>query len=390
MPIRKHGNGWIVRRGIVKCVSTRKEATAFLMLLESGLADVQRKHAEQARPCCRIRDKIGEFLSDSEIGLRRRPCAPKTLAMYKKRLLMFDAAFHSKPLDAITREEVESWIRRRKRNNARGGTVTAGTINTDLVSLRAFAAWAQGKGYAPASLPLMTVGKLRVTGTISGTGRKPPKSLDMGEVLDAVARIKALREDIGLLLEGMILLCLRPHALCLLRRNELKLPMNGNPGRIKSAALKGYYERSLPILPGTAYHTWAREVLALAKRTLRRAPRPDEPLMICTTMRSRTNPGGWTTGTLDKAMARVCEKLAFRFTPYQIRHSVLSWLQQNPGISPATTQAAAAHASIATQDFYGKRNAQDAMPAYVAISELMARHKKNDSGEDQGGGVSSG
>ncbi|MCD8141153.1 MAG: hypothetical protein LUE17_15525 [Planctomycetaceae bacterium] len=90
----------------------------FDTILESSLAEAERKFGEQIKPCCRIRDKLDEFLSDSELGLRRRPCNAMTLALHRKRLLVFDAAFHSKPIDSITREEVEAWMRRRTKKTA--------------------------------------------------------------------------------------------------------------------------------------------------------------------------------------------------------------------------------------------------------------------------------
>lgn len=389
MTIRKHTSGWIVRRNIWKILPTRKDAEAFDLLLESALAEAQRKLDNQIRPCCRIRDRIEEFLSDSALGLCRRPCSQETLKLHRKRLLAFDQAFHSKPLDTITREELEAWIRRRMRKSSGSRRVLPDTVNADLVSLRAFAKWAQAKGYAPALLPFLAVGKLRTTGKIAGTNRMPPKALEISELLALVDKVKAVREDVGLLLEGMILFCLRPRALWKLRRGDLKLPVRGASGSLKSIPLKGHHERSLPIFPDSQQHVWAKNCIALAKRKHRRTPRPQDPLIISLSGRSERNPGGWTTATLDKTLARICERLGVTFTAYQIRHSVISWLQQNPGMSPAATQAAAAHSSITTQDIYGKRHGREAVPAFHALSDLVANHR-NDGGGSEGkaGGVS--
>lgn len=121
-------------------------------------------------------------------------------------------------------------------------------------SLRAFAKWAQEKGHAPAALALMTVGKLRTKGNIPGTNRKPPKALEIAEAISMIAQVKEWRPDAGLLLEGMVLFCLRPHALCRLRRGDVKLPSGGSPGSLHSVGLKGYHDRLLPIFAGTCQH----------------------------------------------------------------------------------------------------------------------------------------
>ncbi len=386
--IRKCTSGWVVRRNVWKTLSTRKDAEAFALHLESAMAEVQRRFDAQTKPCCRIRDRIEEFLADCAIGLQRRSCNPDTIKTHRKRLLAFDAAFHSRPLDAITREEVEGWMKRRKRGASGRAGVAPDTVNADLVSLKAFARWAQAKGHAPALLPFLTVGKLRINGKIAGTNRKPPKAMEMAEVLALLGKIKSMREDVALFLEGMVLFCLRPHALWKLRRGDVKLPVNGTPGSLKSIPLKGYHERLLPIFPDSQQHAWARECIALFRRRHRRSPRPHDPLLICLPGRSKVNPGGWTTATLDRAVAAICKKLGVTFTVYQVRHSVISWLHQNPGMSPAATQAAAAHSSITTQDAYGKRHGREALPAYHALSVLVANHRNdNRAPEGKAGGV---
>ena len=389
MTIRKRTNSWVVRRNIWKSLPTRKDAEAFALLLESALAEAQRKFDAQVKPCCRIRDRIEDFLSDCAIGLQRRSCNQDTIKLHRKRLLAFDQTFHSKPIDTITREELESWVKRRLRAQPKGRRVLPDTVNSDLVSLRAFAKWAQAKGHAPALLPFLAVGKLRTIGKISGTNRKPPKALEISELLTLVGAIKAVREDVGLLLEGMILFCLRPRALWKLRPCDLKLPVRGASGSLKGIPLKGHHERSLPIFPDSQQHVWAQDCIALSRRKHRRAPRPHDPLIISLTGRSRQNPGGWTTDNLDKTLTRICKMLGVHFTAYQIRHSVISWLHQNPGMSPAATQAAAAHSSITTQDIYGKRHGREAVPAFHALSDLVANHRKDDAiPEGKVGGVS--
>lgn len=388
MAIRKVGGSWEVHRVVRKRVPSRKDAEAFSRLLESAVAEAARKHEFSIKPCCVIRDKLDEFLSDSELGLRRRPCGGDTLALHKKRLLAFDRAFHSRPIDAISLEDLEGWIRRRAKTRGRTGRIKADTVNADLVSLRAFGRWAMAKGYAPAALPFMAVGKLRAKGKVGGFNQRPPKALEMGELLAVIERIAAEREDVGLLLKGMALFCLRPRALCLLRRVDLKLPKGGHPGSLTCAGLKGGHERQLPIVPGSEQHTWAKSCIALFRRVRNRSPKGHEPLLFNLTGRRGASGRGWNTAGFDRVLSHVCSKLEIAFTAYQARHSVISWLQKTPGMSAAATQAAAAHSNVNTQNIYGRRHARDAVPAFIALSDLVAKHRKTVShGEARGGDV---
>lgn len=389
MTVFKRGKSWVARRDFQKHFKSRGDAQKFSVILESTLMEALRKFEARVKPCCRIRDKLAEFLRDCKAGMGRRPCSQSTLDRHKKRLLMFDSVFHSRPLDAVTREEVAAWMARRLKSGKHGKPIDAGTVNADMISLKSFARWAQSKGYAPPALAFMVVPKLRVKGLIAGTNRKPPRALEMGELLCSIAMVKAVREDIGLLLEGMVLFCLRPHGLWNLRRGDLKLPENGEPGRLRCMGLKGFHERELSIQPGSEQHAWAESCIKLFKETHRRLPRGNEPLLVNTRPRGRNKISGWTTANLDNALARVCGTLGIKFTPYQIRHSVISWLHQNPGISPAATQTAAAHASVTTQDVYGKRRGSEAIPAYDALSIFVGQHRRDmEKGGGSEGGVS--
>lgn len=383
MSIHKHKNGWVFRKEVWRLLPDRAAATAYGNHVASALAAAERGYSEQVEPCCRIRDKLDEFLTDSLAEIGRRPCNKQTARLHRKRLLVFDQAFHSTPLDCIDRAALERWIKRRL-----AGGVMPDTVNADMVSLRSFSRWAQKKGYAPALLPFLAVGRLMVKGKLPGTNRNPPKALEISEMLTIVARVKNEREDVGLLLEGMILFCLRPGAVAKLRRRDLILPVGNSSGRLENQALKGFFDRSLVILPGSEQHVWANRCLALAKKKRRRALRPNEPLVIHLGGCSKRNPGGWTTDSLDRVLAGLCRNLGIKFTSYQIRHSVISWLQENPRLSPATVQAAAAHSRIETQNTYGKRRGDEAAPAFKILSNLMRQGPTTTAPEGKGGDVS--
>lgn len=393
MTIRKQGDAWVVRRNITRRWPSKKAAIAYDLILESALAEAERRHDNDERPC-RIRDRLNEFLADSAAGLRRKPCNAETVALNKKRLLAFDAVFHSKPLDAITRTRVEQWMKRRLRGEG-GKRLGAGTVNSELATLKAFAKWAQQKGYAPPALPLLTVGRLRIKGLVPGFNSKPPKALEMGELMDIIARIEKEREDVALVLKGMACFCLRPGAVCALRRRDVVLPKGDAPGRLESQALKRHFDRSLPIFPGSVQHAWVLQCLDFARRLRCRSRSgkplslaPDEPLVLCRSGRCVKNPGGWTTQAMDGVVAAICGKLGIDFIPYQIRHSTVSWLQRQPDISPAGVQAAAGHSRIGTQDIYGKRRGSEAIPAFQALSYRLQQYGATENPEGRRGDVS--
>jgi integrase len=389
--IKKQSSGtWAVHKHVSKRFPKRGEAEAFSILLDSAVAEALRKLVKQERPC-RIREKLDKYLADCAAGLGRRSCDKQTLERHRKRLLMFDKIFHSKPIDAIPKSKVEAWMRRRSQENHHGKRIEPDTVNQDLTMLQAFARWCWKKGFAPADIPILTVGKLRVKGKIPGTNSRPPQAIEPHELLKIMDRIEAEREDVGLVLKGMFLFCLRPKAVCALRRRNLLLPFGNIPGCLESKALKGFHDRMLTILPESEQHAWATQCLDLARRSRSRNLERDEPLVVNVKSRNgRRNLGGWTTDTFDRTLAIICGKLEIKFKAYQVRHSAISFLQQNPAISPASVQSAAGHSRIETQNIYGKRRGQEAVPSFEALSDRVKQHRAVAAEDDSGGDVPGG
>lgn len=341
---RTKSGKYAYQKHVYKVFGTRRDLQNYRRQHEAALARLDH-HASLEPSCCGIRDRLEKFLRDRTEGIGCAPCGEKTAALYRRTLLRFDAAFHSKPLAAVTRSELEAW-RRRRRQAVNGKRVMRDTVNRDIDMLKTFARWAQGQGWAPADLPLLTLPRLWEPGKLAGLNRKPPRYMGTEQLFGAIGRIGSVRRDIGLFFEGMLFFVLRPAALGRLRRRDVSLPVRGRPGRLWLERIKGMHGRYVTIDPGSLAERWARECLAMGAGL-----GPDGPLLICMGGRSRINPGGWTTATLDRAVARACGAVGLKFTPYMIRHSAIAWAHRDPRMSAANVQVAAGHARITTQTF---------------------------------------
>lgn len=151
MAVRKLGQKWGVRFHIQRVCANKGGAQAFEQRMRSLFALAKRDQNAGIEPCS-IRLKLKAFLSDSRIGLGRRPCGYKTLERHRRRLEIFDSAFQHKrqlPRHGGALDQAAYCLRRLLRY-----------VNSDLVSLRAFARWARKKGYAFLTPPLMLVDRL--------------------------------------------------------------------------------------------------------------------------------------------------------------------------------------------------------------------------------------
>lgn len=357
------------RRHICCSGLTLAEKRRFEKIMESAIARARDEFARGAKPCQSIRDIIEPFLKYRRAGLGRRPCGPKTAELYRRRLTRFDQAFHSRPLDAIGQEEVENWMLKRLKN------VSGDTVQAEVDALKALARWAIKKGHATANLPLLLADRIQTPGKVAGKNRRPPKIMEITALLDLIDRIEAVRPDIGLFFRGMLHFNIRPKGIADLKCRDLRLPRGGAAGLLDTSRLKGLYDRSLPIEEGSPAHGWALDCWRLAKEH-HRPTQGNAPLIICISGRSRRNPGGWTTDTLDKAVDQVCRRLGVDFTPYIIRHSLITWLQDQPEVSAAAIQAHAGHSKRTTQDIYSHRVARDAESARKAIDKLLKARQR--------------
>ncbi len=364
MAYRKHGGGRQVRLQIRLKVKTKGDVMRAKKIFRSKIAEAKRMIREGEVGCCSIRGRLEKFLQDSNDGLGRRPAGYKTLERHRRRLLIFDKAFQGKPLDAIEREHVERWIHRRL-----AAGVSPDTVNADLISLRAFARWAQFKGDAPAVLPLLTVNRLYVRGKLAGKNRKPPMAKEIGELLAILGKIRKRRADMGLFLLGMALFGLRPANVWKLRREDAKPPRGADLGRLHVKGIKGTPDRWLAVPAGSLRAKWLRDCLALGRK--RGADQPRSPLVPSFGGKSSRNPGGWTTGAFDMALRRLLASMKIRLTAYQVRHSCMTWLLRSKRMGPAHTQRYAGHTRLETQNAYNHLIGHEAEPAYEEMEKVM-------------------
>ncbi len=366
MAYRKHGaGGYQVRTHARINVPDKGAAIRASRILASKIAEARRLVREGTAPCCSIGDKMDEFLSDAAAGLGRRRRGYETLKRHRRRLDMFNKAFQRKPIDAIERKQVERWIKRRLATG-----VTADTVKIDLASLYAFARWARKKQYAPARLPLLDVEKLHTEEKMPGTNQKRPKVLETGELKRVIKKIEEVRPDMALFLKGMVFWGRRPAAVASPRREDATLPFAKDRGRIRFPPLKGGSEEIFSIFPGTKHEEWTRECLAFGQEYGCGDPR--SPLVPCIGSRSRKCPGGWTTQSFDMALSRLLKKLRIDITAYVVRHSCMTFLSRQEGVTPASIQKFASHRRSGTKDNYIHLTNADAEIAFQRIGEEFA------------------
>ena len=241
--------------------------------------------------------------------------------------------------------------------------------------MKSFARWAQENNFAPPVLPLLLTPRIQTGGKVGGTNWRPPKVMDIYSLLDIIDRIKAERRDIGLFFYGMLFFNLRPSEVADLKRGDLRLPERGRAGTLEARRIKTGQEVTLPVPEGSERHGWVVDCLALAKQEGR--PTADgAPLIICSTGKSRRNPGGWTTDILDQAVERVCRKLGEKIRPYLIRHSIVSYLHNHTALPSGSVSAHAGHAKQTTTNHYSHRAVKDALPAFAEVEKVVLARKQ--------------
>ncbi len=363
--MRKTERTYTFSRQVRRTFKSKADRARFARHLESGISDAERKTRDGDAPCVTIRAGLNTFLRDSKIGLGRRMCSAKTRQLHRRRLETFAAAFHNRPLDAISREQVERWMEKRV------GEVSGDTVNVELVSLFAFARWAQAKGLAPDILPLLRVQKLCVPGKLPGKNRKPPRARDLTALVEVLVCLKEQREDIYFFLLGMAYFGLRPAAVAGLRREDATLPRGGGDGQLFVRGLKGAPDRYLAVPVDSPRAEWVRDCLALGRKYGRIGTR--SPLVPCESGKSTRNPGGWTTSSLDDALRRLCRRLKIKLKPYDIRHSCMAWLLRRKQVGPANSQGYAGHGRVDTQNAYNSLVGSEAELAFREVEGEVRR-----------------
>lgn len=371
MPPRKSRRSCVVRLHVSKACNSLSEKRRCEKLVKAAVAQALHDFKHGVKPCCTIREKLDNFLDERTRGIDDKPCNERTAARYRRWLLMFDRAFHSEPLAAITLEMVKDWMKRRLEKPRRGTNVSGDTVNIQISTLKMFSRWAQANGFAPDSLPLLRAPRIQVAGKMPGKNWRPPKVMDAEPLLDIIDAIKEARRDIGLFFQMMFYFNLRPSEAAALRRADLRLPAGGRDGSLKVFRIKTQLQQTVPVMHDSFAHRLVKECLQLARETLETI-NDNTPLIICLSGRSRRNPHGWMTDTLDKATARVCGRLGLPLShPYLIRHSIITYLDQQSDVDSASVTAHASHSKSTTTDIYKHHKPEHILPALLAIEKLM-------------------
>lgn len=377
MAVKKLRDGtYRARREASIPAQTADEAERADAMIRAAIEDAKRRYYRGDRSCIALSDAtIADFLAHQSVA---RANDAKSLASYRARLRRFAERFADRPLESIGREKIERWIADRlrakghRRRYCPAASLSRDTVNADLKALRAFCRWAISRGLAPAGLEILSVPTLRVTGKIRGN-RYPPRALVRHNFLDILRRINRKSPQLALVLRGMILLGARPAALFAINRADIQMPTSTSAGSVALRPTKGGAEGSIAIPPGSLREALFRDAIALFARYHGRRPRADDPAFPSRRGKLRSRPLGWSSATFANALRKACGRLRIRnFSAYTARHSAITWLQQQPGVSAASIQSFARHLQVTTQEAYSHRTGAEAERAYAQMETAMS------------------
>jgi integrase len=377
MPIERTTQGrYRVTTKASATVDTQEDAARLSGILSSAIEQGKQKYATGAAACLALTpDVVAEFLNHQEVS---RHNDQTTLASYRRRLGHFLRQFPGRPLDSIGRGELEAWIKTRlqtkgsRRLYRPSPTISRDTVAQDIKALRTLCRWAIDNGRAPVDLKILTVA-VRCKGK-TRANRYPPRAIVRHSFLDWERRIHAAAPHIAIVLRGMLLFGLRPAALFALNRGDAHLPRGSSAGSLMVKGLKGGVEGSIPIPPKSLRESLLKEAFSFFRDRHGRQ-RAYDPIFATKRGRSLRRPRGWTSDSYAHALSALCDRLGIpaEFRAYTARHSAVTWLQQQPDISPANVQAYARHLRISTQDAYSHRSGADAETAYEEMERALDR-----------------
>lgn len=374
-----------VRREVRRRFASEDEAERFRGLVDEAMSWAAQRFDDGEAPCISIGAGLAAFLRDQR---EVRANASSTLADYRRRLTRFDEDFGGLPLSLITREQVKAWRSRRlaergksRQHDAARPTISRQVVNAEIGMLQRFGRWAIGEGLAPAGLELLHVERLCVPGLVRRGNRHVPSALP-------ARRLRAYLGDLDRggyryladLLRAMALTGLRPAALVQLDWGDITWPQGREPGELRVAGLKGNPGGAVPLLRDATLETVLqrqREWLRAQGRSVAQGARVFQS--------ARGRRPGWTVSGFGHALRHASRRVGWEgVTAYVVRHSAVSWLQQQPGVSLAVVQAYARHLRVATQEVYSHRSGAEAEPAYAAVERLVDAPHQRRSGGDAG------
>lgn len=413
MSVKRLRGRWRVDARIALDFDSRSDAAAADARARRVLARL-RDDLENPAPRCTIAQHLDEFLEEIRLGIDRRvACSVTTVARHRARLLAFSAAWPGRTLDAIGRRDVALWIKSRMSGKKR---VRPHTVNLDLASLRLFARWAHERGHAPENPDLVRLRPVAAKGRVAGNNA-PPRFLAPPRLRDMLAAFGAERPDIGLVLEGMCYFGLRPRALVDSRWSHVARPRGGHAGYYLPPVIKGGKNTAIPIHPDSVAAQWLDRCAELWRRyTGKKKPGRSSPLLPAQPVgwdgdrpdadnrarirrrrrpRPMRNPGGWTTDRLCRQFRKAVGERRFglpgdaALTPYTVRHSMMMWLKDQPGISANDRQRYAGHRRATTQEFYVQALAAGGDDTVYDAAQCIAppppRRPEEDDAEDDSG-----
>lgn len=312
---------------------SRQELARFAAWVAARLSAAGADAAPAAH--CRLDDALPKFLRYQK---RKRRVAPATWSKAKRILSQFAADLGPNcDLAQISHHALERWQLRR------AAQAKPGTVNAEIKTLKFFARWCIRNGLWLATEE--TVSWLRLE--LIHDRPRQPEPLSQPE-LETVMSI--LPHHVALPLWAMALTVDRPGALCALRAGDIVQPdlAHDRPGWLRLRQRKGGQLRTLSLWAGSLLEDVLAAAALIYLERHKRKWRPQDRVFNSNPVGKRPKP--WTISGLDHAVAHHVAKAECqgllpkpgRFTPYSIRHSLITWAAQQ-GASTYERQLLAGH-----------------------------------------------
>ena len=308
-------------------------------------------------------EKIGEFIEYRRIEAR---LTPATLRNYQNRLGVLLELIGRETLQDITREDIFnvkkilSGKAGKNRRHQQGKGLSPDTINQYLQVFRQYIEYARNvryevRGFLPCETALTPI---RTSEKIQG-GRYVPSVLYPVEIVELLDIVKEYNIYVWVMMCGVWCTARRPAQLKQVRWRDYTEPVLTATGVIRIIGGKGGPASSIPIKYGGKLH----KVIELIRKKRKKVKL--DGYVFCT-------PTGkcWSTSYLDtrfKMAVRDCEKYSW-VTPYIIKHSAITYMQECDGITPAMVQKQAGHTRITSQEAYTHRD-RTVLDASVGVLE---------------------
>ena len=352
MGIKKQGDRYQVRVVKKKVFEDRELAVSYDASMRQALYSADRDfgqglvHSSVITP-----EKIEDFIEYKRIESR---LTEQTLRNYQKRLNYIVGLLECDTLQDITREDITRLKKTlsqkpgQSRRHQQGEGLSPDTVNQYIQVFRQYINYARNIRYEVRSmLPCETMlTPIRTKEKIPG-GRYMPEVLYPAEIVELLGLVKNYNLFVWAVMVAVWCTARRPAQLSKICWRDYTPPLLNSPGVMRIPEGKGGYSSSIPVSYNGTLHKVIDELESAQKKTNLGG------YLFCTPTGRK-----WEThylGARFRCAVRGHEKYGW-ITPYIVKHSAITHLQECDGITPAMVQKQAGHSRITSQEAYTHRD----------------------------------